>query len=118
MTQKNAKIALVMIVFGLLLSLLPLTATAAQPAEGGEAVAEEQELPEAHLLRKFGGALGAGLAVVGGALGIGKIGAAATESIARQPEAGGAVSTAMIITSAMIEGATLFAVLVGMLAVL
>lgn len=117
MTQKNAKIALVMIAFGLLLSLLPLTATAAQPA-ADTAAAEGAATPEADLLRKLGGAIGAGLAVIGGGLGVGKIGAAATESIARQPEAGGAVSTAMIITAAMIEGATLFAVLVGLLAVL
>jgi F-type H+-transporting ATPase subunit c len=68
--------------------------------------------------RKMGGAIGAGLAVIGGGLGIGRIGASAVESIARQPEAGGAVQTAMIITAALIEGATLFAVVVGMLAVL
>lgn len=61
------------------------------------------------------GAVGAGLAVIGGALGIGKIGASAVESIARQPEAGAAVQTAMIISAALIEGATLFAVVVGLL---
>ncbi|MCB1033248.1 MAG: ATP synthase F0 subunit C [Acidobacteria bacterium] len=72
---------------------------------------------DADSLRKLGGALGAGLAVVGGGLGIGKIGASAVESIARQPEAGGAVQTAMIISAALIEGATLFAVVVGLLAV-
>ena len=66
--------------------------------------------------RKLGGALGAGLAVVGGGAGIGRVGASAVESIARQPEAGGNISTAMIITAAMIEGATLFAVVVGLLA--
>jgi F-type H+-transporting ATPase subunit c len=38
--------------------------------------------------------------------------------MARQPSAAGQISTAMIITSAMIEGATLFAVVVGMMAVL
>ncbi|HEX2251902.1 MAG TPA: ATP synthase F0 subunit C [Thermoanaerobaculia bacterium] len=69
-------------------------------------------------LKKLGGALGAGLAVVGGALGIGRIGGSAVEAIARQPEAGAAVQTAMIITAAMIEGAALFAVIVGLLAVL
>jgi len=36
----------------------------------------------------------------------------------RQPAAAGQISTAMIITAAMIEGATLFAVVVGMMAVL
>ena len=42
----------------------------------------------------------------------------AVESMGRQPAAAGQISTAMIITAAMIEGATLFAVVVGMLAVL
>ena len=46
------------------------------------------------------------------------LGGSAVESMARQPAAAGQISTAMIITAAMIEGATLFAVVVGMLAVL
>jgi F-type H+-transporting ATPase subunit c len=66
----------------------------------------------------LGGAIGAGLAIMGGAAGIGRIGGSAVESMARQPSAAGQISTAMIITAAMIEGATLFAVVVGMLAVL
>src|SRR5215467_4695131 len=65
----------------------------------------------------LGGAIGAGLAIMGGAAGIGRIGGSAVESMARQPAAAGQISTAMIITAAMIEGATLFAVVVGMLAV-
>ena len=60
-------------------------------------------------------ALGAGLAVVGGALGIGMIGKGAVESIARQPEAGGPIGTNMILAAALVEGATLFAVVVGLL---
>ncbi|MGD2108330.1 MAG: ATP synthase F0 subunit C [Phycisphaerae bacterium] len=59
----------------------------------------------------LGGAIGAGLVIMGGAAGIGKVGGSAVESMARQPEASGSISTAMIITAAMIEGATLFAVL-------
>src|SRR5438552_17078929 len=66
----------------------------------------------------LGGAIGAGLAIIGGAAGIGRIGGSAVESMARQPAAAGQISTAMIITAAMIEGATLFAVVVGMMAVL
>ena len=69
-------------------------------------------------MRKFGGAIGAGIALIGGGVGIGLIGAKATEAIARQPEAGAAVQTAMIISAALIEGATFFAVIVGMIAVL
>lgn len=66
----------------------------------------------------LGGAIGAGLAIIGGGTGIGRIGGSAVESMARQPAAAGQISTAMIITAAMIEGATLFAVVVGMMAVL
>ncbi|HNQ22890.1 MAG TPA: ATP synthase F0 subunit C [Phycisphaerae bacterium] len=68
--------------------------------------------------RKLGGALGAGLVLIGGGMGIGRIGGSAVEAMARQPEAAGNISTAMIITAAMLEGATLFGVVVGLLAVL
>ncbi|MCC6950697.1 MAG: F0F1 ATP synthase subunit C [Phycisphaerales bacterium] len=60
-------------------------------------------------------AVGAGLAIVGGGLGIGMIGKGAVESIARQPEAAGPIGTNMILTAALVEGATLFAVVVGLL---
>ncbi|MEM7480531.1 MAG: ATP synthase F0 subunit C [Acidobacteriota bacterium] len=68
-------------------------------------------------LQKLGGAIGAGLAAIGAGMGIGRIGAGAVESIARQPEATGQIQTAMIISAALIEGAALFGVVVGMLAV-
>jgi F-type H+-transporting ATPase subunit c len=57
----------------------------------------------------------AGLAVVGGGPGVGRIGGSACEAIARQPEAAGTIFTNMIITAGMVEGATLFAVLIGLL---
>ena len=38
--------------------------------------------------------------------------------MARQPEASGSINMAMIITAAMIEGATLFAVVVCLLAII
>ena len=61
-------------------------------------------------------AIGAGLAVLGAGLGIGKIGGSAMDAIARQPEAAGDIRTAMIITAALVEGAALFAIVVGLLA--
>lgn len=61
--------------------------------------------------------LGAGLAAIGAGLGIGKLAAAAVESIARQPEASGDIRGAMILTAAFIEGVALFAVVVCLLAV-
>lgn len=52
---------------------------------------------------------GAGIAVLGAALGIGRLAAAAMEGTARQPSAGGDIRTSMIIAAALIEGVTLFA---------
>jgi F-type H+-transporting ATPase subunit c len=60
----------------------------------------------------LGAGLGAGLAVVGGGAGIGRLASAAVEAIARQPEAAGDIKGSMIITAAFIEGVTLFAVVV------
>ena len=66
----------------------------------------------------LGAAIGAGLSVIGGALGIGRIGGNMLESVARQPEAAGALFTPMIITAALVEGVTLFAIVVALLGVL
>ena len=60
--------------------------------------------------------IGAGLAVFGAGLGIGKIGGSAMDAIARQPEAAGKIQTAMIIAAALIEGVALFAVVVALIA--
>ncbi len=60
-------------------------------------------------------AVGAGLAVLGAGLGIGKIGSSAMDAIARQPEAASKVQTAMIIAAALIEGVALFGVVVALL---
>lgn len=66
----------------------------------------------------LGAAIGAGLVVIGGGAGIGRIGGSAVESMARQPEASGSINGVALITAAMIEGATLFAVVVCLLGVL
>lgn len=63
----------------------------------------------------LGGAFGAGLVIIGAALGIGRIGATAVESMARQPEVAGNIQGAMIIAAALIEGVTFFALLICML---
>ena len=59
-----------------------------------------------------GAAFGAGLVILGAGYGIGKIGSCAVESMARQPEVAGNIQTAMIISAALIEGATFFALIV------
>jgi F-type H+-transporting ATPase subunit c len=63
----------------------------------------------------FGAAFGAGIVLLGAGWGIGRIGSCAVESMARQPEVAGNIQTAMIISAALIEGATFFALIVCML---
>lgn len=58
------------------------------------------------------GAIGAALTIMGAGFAIGKIGTAAVESMARQPEVAGQIQTAMIIAAALIEGVTFFALIV------
>lgn len=65
-------------------------------------------------LIEFSGAFGAGLVVIGAALGIGKLAAAALESMARQPEVAANIQVAMIIAAALIEGFTFFALYICM----
>ena len=60
----------------------------------------------------MGGAVGAGLAIIGAGIGIGKIGASAVESIARQPEMAGSIQTNMIIAAALVEGVAFFALII------
>jgi F-type H+-transporting ATPase subunit c len=62
----------------------------------------------------FGAAFGAGLTIIGAGWGFGRIGQAALESMARQPETAGRVQTAMIVIAALLEGATFFALVVCM----
>lgn len=61
------------------------------------------------------GAVGAGLAVIGAGIGIGLIGGAAGEAIARQPEATSDIKGNAIVLAALVEGATFFAIVVGLL---
>lgn len=67
-------------------------------------------------LANAGGAIGAGLAAIGAGIGIGQIGKGAVEGIARQPEASNDIRANMILTAALVEGAALFAIIVGFLA--
>ncbi|MCH2132624.1 MAG: ATP synthase F0 subunit C [Phycisphaerales bacterium] len=69
-------------------------------------------------LKGIGGGIAAAFAAVGAGIGIGRIGGSGVESIARQPEMAGTISTQMIIFAALVEGVALFAVVVGLLAIL
>ncbi len=63
-------------------------------------------------IAKLGAALGAGIAALAAGVGIGKIGASALESIARQPEAVGDIRSNMIVAAALIEGVAFFAIII------
>jgi len=69
----------------------------------------------AHEWMKLGAALAAVIAVFGASWGISKIAKTALEGIARQPEAGNDLRSAMIVSAALIEGVTFFAILVCLL---
>jgi F-type H+-transporting ATPase subunit c len=66
-------------------------------------------------LAHLGAGIGAGLAIIGVGAGIGRLAAAAMEGSARQPQVLGEIRTTMIIAAALIEGATLFALVVCVL---
>lgn len=60
-------------------------------------------------------ALGASGIIAGAAFSISRIGSAAVENMARQPEAAGNIQTAMLVAAALIEGVTFFALIVVMI---
>jgi len=69
-------------------------------------------------LANFGAAIGAGIAIIGAAMGIGKIGSSALEAMARQPEITNDIRSNMILAAALIEGVAFFAILVCILALI
>ena len=69
------------------------------------------------LLAKAGAGFSAAIAAAGAGFGIAKIGAAALESIARQPEVAGDIRSNMIVSAALIEGLAFFAIVVCLLIV-
>jgi F-type H+-transporting ATPase subunit c len=84
--------------------MLAMAATPAMAQVGGG--------PGGGFSMNLGAALGAGIVILGAGIGIGRIGGQAVEGMSRQPEAAGAIQTAMIIAAALIEGATFFALIV------
>lgn len=99
--------------------MLQFTAVANEIAQVTmSAAAEAAEVVEAAPAVMNLGPIGAGMAAIGAGYGIGKLATASMESVARQPEAAGAIFKNMILTAAFIEGVALFAVVVGLLAVL
>ena len=66
-------------------------------------------------LAQLGAALAASIVTIGAALGISRIGSSALEATARQPEIAGNAQTSMIISAALVEGVSFFALVVCLL---
>jgi len=103
-------------------ALMPLAAAEQAPAKTEKEAAAEAPAPApetAAASRGFsiymGVAFGCGMIILGAGYGISKIGSCAVESMARQPEVAAPINTAMIISAALIEGVTFFALIVCLL---
>jgi F-type H+-transporting ATPase subunit c len=103
-------------------ALIQVAAAEDAPAKSEKEAAAEAPAPApatATAARAFsvymGVAFGCGMIILGAGYGIGRIGSAAVESMARQPEVAAPINTAMIIAAALIEGVTFFALIVCLL---
>ena len=90
---------------------------AAAPAAAAEATdaapaAEAEVAAPANNQYKILVPIGCAFIIAGAGFGIGRIGGNAVDAMARQPEAASAIQTAMILAAALIEGATLFALVI------
>jgi len=92
---------LFMAVVGVLMSAMPVFAQAAEPAADHNVG-----------LKAIAAGVGFAIAVVGGALGQSRIGAAACEGAARNPGAAAKIQTMMILGLALIESLVLFALVI------
>ncbi len=101
-----------MLRIGTLMLVLLVIVGVAGMAQGAEDGAAKAEISLGRALAIIGVALGAGLCVAGGGMAIAKIGSKCLESIARQPEAAGAMFIPMIIVAGMVEGAVFFGLIV------
>jgi len=110
-------------VFGLLLILGALASPAladgptTQPADQADTSAAVAA-SWAKSLSVVGACIGAALAAIGGGLGVGRIGSACIESIARQPEAARDMFAPMVVAAGMVEVGMLFAIVVCLLGIL
>ncbi len=112
--MKTLKLFAVVLAVGCLLATPALVFAGTKVSNTVDGRTVESAVPESGSFAGsgLGAGLGAAFVIIGAGYGFGKIGAAALESMARQPEAKGSIQTAMIIIAALLEGATFFALLV------
>ena len=108
--------ALLLVVFAISAPVFAQEAAAPAADQQTAAAATEETAVAAPAANKglqiVGCAIGAGIIILGAGWGIGTIGSKAVEGTSRQPEAGGSIMTQMIISAALIEGVTFFALIV------
>lgn len=112
---KLGSLTLVCLALGLMATPAYAQATEAQEELTAAERAENTRTATPGGFMNLGAAVGAGLVILGAGFGIGRIGGQAVEGMSRQPEAAASIQTAMIISAALIEGATFFALIVCML---
>jgi F-type H+-transporting ATPase subunit c len=114
LVNRLSRVAMLCLV--LLLMAAPALAQekAAAPSDKAAAAAAPGTASQKGFSIFFGGAFGAGLVIIGAGLGIGRIGATAVESMARQPEVAANIQLAAIIIASLIEGVTFLALVVCM----
>lgn len=104
--MKTVKVLLAVLVFG---AVCALPALAQAPAADGPTVYPT------NWGVGIGKGFGAAITILGAGWGISVIGSRAVESMARQPEIAGSIQTAMIISAALIEGVSFFALIICLL---
>jgi F-type H+-transporting ATPase subunit c len=105
----------VLLVMGvLLMSVSPALAYSYKTYDATGKVTGEVGGPDSPMFSgaAVGAGIGAAFTIIGAGYGFGRIGSAALESMARQPEVAGRVQTAMLIIAALLEGATFFSLIV------
>lgn len=98
---------------GLGLAVAPVLALAAEPAATG--VSDLASAAAAIDVKDLAVALSIGLGAIGPGVGIGLIGAKASEAIGRNPEAAPKIQTAMILTAAFAEAVAIYALVVALI---
>ena len=121
-TLNIKKILSALLVVLALAAVLTVPAFAEEPAaSAAAAVTQTVEAAEAEAEglttsgKAIACAVAVGIAAAGGAIAMGLLGAKASESIARQPEADGKIRTSMMLTLVFIETAIIYALLVAIL---
>jgi F-type H+-transporting ATPase subunit c len=110
---KSWRVVALLLILGALASPALADDPATQPAAEAAVAASW-----ARALSVVGACIGAALAAIGGGLGVGRIGSACIESIARQPEAARDMFAPMVVAAGMVEVGMLFAIVVCLLGIL